>query len=84
MVAVIWLGSIVSLGILAFMALAVKSDLASFRSCNANSSGLSITSCGKQGLNIGDILLLGLFILSAALVVTLLTAASRTIRGRAG
>lgn len=84
MIAMIWVGSVLSLGLLVFLALAVKTDLAGFRSCNANSSGLSITSCGKQGLNVGDVLLVALFVLSAALVVTLLTAASRTIRKRAG
>ncbi len=82
MVVVIWLGSVVSLGLLVFMALAVKADFASFKSCNVNSSGLAISSCGKQSLNPGDMLLIALLVLSAVMVVTLLTAAWRTVPRR--
>ncbi len=70
-----WLASLVSLGILYAAGAAVYSIFSSFRSCDANSAGLSIVSCGKQSLNFGDLVIVGLFIASAALVITLFTAA---------
>ena len=76
----IWLGSLLSLGLLYVAAVAMKSDLGSFRSCNSNSSGLTVSNCGKASLNLGDVVLIGLFVLSACLVVTLFTAAWRTTR----
>ncbi len=72
-----WFMSFVSLGLLYAAGVAVYSIISSFRSCDANSSGLSISSCGKQALNFGDLVITGLFIACAALVVTLFTAAWR-------
>jgi hypothetical protein len=78
----LWLGSLLSVGLLYLVGSAVDSDLGSFRSCSTNSSGLTISNCGKQGLNFGDVILLALFALAACLVVTMFTAAWRTTRGR--
>jgi len=72
-----WLGSLAGLGITWAMLLAVWSDLSSFRSCNANSGGLTLSSCGKHGLNVGDVVLLGLFLLAGCLAFSLCTHAIR-------
>lgn len=70
-----WFVSFLSLGLLYAAGTAVYSIFGSFRSCDANSTGLTIASCGKQALNFGDLVIVGLFIACAALVVTLFTAA---------
>jgi hypothetical protein len=57
------------------------SNFSQFRSCNANVSGLTIQNCGKQSFNFGDFLILVLFMLSAALVVSLFTHAWRQSKG---
>ncbi len=75
-----WVGSLLSIGLLFVFGNAVISDFASFRSCNSNSAGISVAACGKQSLNVGDLMLLLLFALAAALVVTLFTAAWRLSR----
>ncbi|MDB5170554.1 MAG: hypothetical protein JWO35_248 [Candidatus Saccharibacteria bacterium] len=72
-----WFASFASLGLLYAAGAAVYSTFGSFRSCGANSSGLAITSCGKQSINIGDLIILGLFVASALLAVSLFTAAWR-------
>jgi hypothetical protein len=76
--------SFLSLGLLYLAGSAVASDFASFRACSSNSSGLSIHSCGKQSLNVGDVALVLLFILSATMAVTLFTAAWRHSRRTTG
>lgn len=75
-----WVGAVLSLGLLLLVAMAVRSDLGALKPCSANNSGLSVTNCGKTGLNTGDLLLLALFVLSACLVVTLFTAAWQMTR----
>lgn len=72
-----WLASFASLGLLYAAGAAAYSIFGSFRSCDINSAGLSIASCGKQSMNIGDLAILGLFIASATLAVSLCTAAWR-------
>ena len=76
-VAVCWVGSVLSLALLYVLAKAVIADAASFRSCSANDAGITVVNCGKASVNFGDVLLIGLFILSAALTVSLFTAAWR-------
>jgi hypothetical protein len=76
----IWFGSLLSLLLLWFAANAVVSDAQSLRSCNANSAGLTVSNCGKSSINPGDLVILALFVLSAALSVTLFTAAWRTVK----
>jgi hypothetical protein len=78
-IALLWIASFLSLGLLYFSAGAVESDFAGFRSCSSNSS-LAIHSCGKDSLNLGDVGLVLLFILAAAMVVSLFTAAWRVTR----
>ena len=72
-----WLASFVSLALLWATAAALWSDLSSFRSCDANSGGLTLTSCGKHGLNAGDTILLGLFLLAGAMAFSMCTHAYR-------
>ena len=75
-----WVSSFLSVGLLLFIGNVVKADLGSMRPCSTNSSGLSVSSCGKQSINLGDLILIGLFFLAACLVVALFTAAWRMTR----
>ncbi len=75
-----WLAGLASTGLLLLIGNFVRSALASFKSCAANNSGLALSNCGKQSLNPGDFVLIGLLILSAALTITLCTAAWRLMR----
>ncbi len=77
-----WVCSFLSLILLYLAGNAVTDSIAAFQSCNSNSTGLSIHNCGKQALNLGDIILFGLFTLSAALTVSLFTASWRATRRR--
>lgn len=53
-----WIGALLSLPLLWFVLKAVLSNFASFRSCNSNNNGITVVNCGKQGLNLGDVILL--------------------------
>ncbi len=75
-----WLASFASIGIAYVTGRVLMGNLAGFRSCDSNSDGLKIVSCGKDGLNAGDFLILLLFILSAALVFALFTMSWRMTR----
>jgi hypothetical protein len=77
-----WAGALLSVGLLYFMGKIVVANFTSFRSCEANQSGLTIVACGRGSFSITDVALIGLFILSAALAVSSMTAALRTIRRR--
>jgi hypothetical protein len=79
-VIITWIASILAVGLLLLIGNAVKADIAGFRSCSVNNSGLTVTSCGRQGINAGDAILFGLFVMAASLVVTLFTAAWRMTR----
>ena len=76
LIVVTWVSSFLSLGLLFLTGSVLMSDFGSFRSCSHN-NGLTVSSCGKQSLNLGDLMLCILFVLSAALVVSLFTAAWR-------
>ena len=76
-----WVASFLSLGLLYAVGVAVTSDFAQFRSCNTN-NGLALHSCGKQAINLGDLLLIALFVLAALLVITLFTASIQMVRGK--
>ena len=78
----LWFCSLLSVGLLYLSGNAVTDTMAAFQSCSSNSTGLSIHNCGKQGLNIGDIIIFALFTLSAALTVSLFTFSWRATRGR--
>jgi hypothetical protein len=75
-----WLLSLLSLSLLWLTATMVKSNFASFRSCSANNNGLYLTNCGKQSLNGGDLVLIGLFLLATFLAFSLFTHAWRLTR----
>ena len=81
-IAASWLATLLSIALLLLLGNFVKNDMASFRSCSANNAGLVLTSCGKQSMNVGDFVLIGLMILAAAMTVSLFTAAWRMSRGR--
>ncbi len=70
-----WITGFLSLGLPYYSAKLLLSDLAAFRPCSTNSSGLHIVSCGKHGINLGDLLFLTLFGLAAALTFSLFSAA---------
>lgn len=66
-----WCGALASMLLLVPTGAAVRSDFSGFRSCDTNTSGLYINNCGKASLNSGDILILGLFLGSLAIVYSL-------------
>ena len=76
-----WVGSLLSVGLLYLCAKMVLSDFASFRSCASNNTGLYISSCGKQSINVGDFIFVLLFVASAVLTLSLFTHAWRITRG---
>ncbi|HVW23371.1 MAG TPA: hypothetical protein VHB51_02735 [Candidatus Saccharimonadales bacterium] len=78
----VWLIALVSLPLLAVAGRTLASDIGSFRSCNSNSNGLVVRSCGKHGLNAGDLILFVFFVLAAVLAVSFWTAAVYTISRR--
>lgn len=75
-----WTAGFVSLGLVYLSGKLLAADLAAFRSCDANSSGLQIASCGKHGINFSDMVLITFFGLSIALVMSLFTASWRMSR----
>ena len=77
-----WVCSLLSLGLLYFSCRVLINDIGGFRSCSANSSGLSIETCGRQAPNVGDLALALFFILCACLAVSLLTGSWRMTRRR--
>jgi hypothetical protein len=79
-IAFIWIFSLLSAGLLLVAGKAVLGVFGSFRSCESN-VGLVVRSCGKNSINLGDAIIIGLFILTAFLAVSLFTASLRTTRG---
>lgn len=75
-----WLGALASLALVWPAVLMAAADLSGLRSCSVNNSGLTINSCGKQSLNIGDFIILILFISVAVLAVSAVTHAVRMSR----
>lgn len=80
--AFLWACTVLSVGLLYLAGNALTDSIAAFQSCDTNNTGLSISSCGKQGLNVGDVILFALFMASAALTVSLFTMSWRKTRGR--
>jgi hypothetical protein len=74
-----WVFAALSLGLLWASAMAVSSDLGSFRSCSSNNV-LAVSNCGKQSLNFGDIALIGLFVLAAFFTLSICTHTWRITR----
>lgn len=77
-----WFCSLLSVLLLYFAGTALTDTMSAFQSCSTNSTGLSISNCGKQGLNFGDIIIFVLFALSATLTVSLVTASLRATKRR--
>jgi hypothetical protein len=75
-----WGSSAFSLVVVWLAARAVMSDLGGFRSCSGDTQILTVDSCGKQSLNLGDMILLGLLALAAFMSFSLLTAAWRATK----
>jgi hypothetical protein len=61
---------------------AFASDIMSFRSCASNNSNLvsDVVSCGKHGVNIGDLILFGLFVATGLLCFGMWTHVVRMVR----
>jgi hypothetical protein len=76
----IWTVAIASLSLVWLAARAVLADLGGFRSCSESTGILTVNSCGKHSLNFGDIVLIGLFTLTACFSISLLTGAWRVTR----
>jgi small-conductance mechanosensitive channel len=76
-----WLFALASAFLLYLVGKITVSNFSQFRSCDANVTGLTIQNCGKQSFNFGDLLVLVLFALTAALVVSLFTHAWRLSKG---
>lgn len=74
------LTAIVSLALVYLSGRLLAADLAAFRSCDTNSSGLQVATCGKHGLNFSDLIFLVFFGLSVALTASLCTASWRMTR----
>lgn len=75
-----WLGVVVS----SFVALPIGNmlvgNVAGFRPCSINSSGITVSSCGKSSVDITDLILAGLFFGAVMLVVCAVTHAIRMTR----
>jgi hypothetical protein len=75
-----WLTAVFSSLMVLVSGFAVWKDVVSFRSCNINSSDLSVAVCGKASVNTGDALLMFLLLCSLLLVTALFTHAIRLTR----
>jgi len=75
-----WVGALTSAALLWPAVLITAADLSGLRSCNVNNSGLTISSCGKQSLNIGDFIILILVVSVAILTFSAVTHAIRMSR----
>ena len=75
-----WLGAFVSLLFLVPAGGMVVADAAAYRPCSINSSGLSVSVCGRHAVDLSDLLLLGLFIGALLIVACAVTHAVRMSR----
>ena len=75
-----WTGALASVALVWPAVLVAVADLSGLRSCSVNNPGLTINSCGKQSLNIGDFIILILFISVAVLAISAVTHAVRMSR----
>jgi len=75
-----WVGALTSVVLLWPASLVLVADLSGLRSCNVNNTGLTIASCGKQSLNIGDFIILVLVVSVAILAFCAVTYAVRMSR----
>ncbi len=82
-IALTWVCSFASFGLVYLSAKVLAADVAGFRSCHANDTGLQSVACGKASVNFGDLVLFILFAASSALMFSLFTAALRMVRKKA-
>ena len=75
-----WVGAIVSLAFMVPAGFMLVADAAAYRPCSINSSGLTLSTCGRRSVDISDLVLLGLFIGAVLLVVGACTHAVRMSR----
>ncbi|MEO7364405.1 MAG: hypothetical protein ABIV43_02760 [Candidatus Saccharimonadales bacterium] len=75
-----WGSALFSLVIVWLTARAATATLGGFRSCNGDTPVLNVSSCGKQSLTLGDMVLVGLFCLAIFMSFSLITAAWRATR----
>ncbi|HWB39406.1 MAG TPA: hypothetical protein VG604_04200 [Candidatus Saccharimonadales bacterium] len=77
-----WLEGLAALAIAGVFGRFMAGILAALRSCNANNSDLSVSNCGKQGLNQSDVFVLIIFLVFVILAVNLLQRAWQQTRSR--
>ena len=81
-IALAWLLGLIGLVATYFVGRFLANDLGAFRSCSHN-TGLAVVSCGKQGLDGGDVLIILIFLASIAICVGLFARAWSMSRRRA-
>ena len=75
-----WLAALVSLLFLVPSGGMVAADAAAYRPCSINSSGLSVSVCGRRSLDSSDLVLIGLFLGASLIVICATTHAVRMSR----
>jgi hypothetical protein len=75
-----WFGALISIPIAWPIASMFVAGAASFRPCSINSSGLSVSACGKSAASTTDLFLLVMFFGAIALVLCAFTHAIRMTR----
>lgn len=75
-----WLGALISLLFLVPAGAMVVADAAAYRSCSINSSGLSVSVCGRHSVGVSDLVLIGLFLGALLIVICAATHAVRMTR----
>jgi len=75
-----WAAALISIPIAYPIAGMFVAAAASFRPCSINSSGLSISNCGKSAADVSDLFLAAMFFGAVALVVCAFTHAIRMTR----
>lgn len=75
-----WLGALLSVLLLLPVGGMVVADVTSYRPCSINTTGLSISECGRRSVGIADLVLLALFVGSVLLAVSAVTYAFRITR----
>lgn len=73
----LWSCGLLSCVVLVLTATAFYRDMQSFRSCNINSTDLTISTCGKSSINFSDGLIFVMLVLSLLLVLSIFTHAYR-------
>lgn len=75
-----WFGAVLSIFVAMPIGNMLVANVAAFRPCSINSSGITVASCGKTSVDITDLILSGLFFGAVMLVVCAVTHAIRMTR----